>query len=476
MSAEPIGWPEVLGPDPDAAPHNDNEGLAEAARATQFEWFSATDMLTQIKDFAHSLMINPWAAMLGVLIRYSADIPPTVVLPGLNGGSRGSLNLYGVFAGKSGAGKSDLLKAIDEWFLPRPPFRADDPVVHFSIGTGEGISARFVQMRKPEGSPANAAMVPTQVAYQALMEIDEIGMLDRLAERGGQVIVETLKTMWTGGGVAPGLADSTRLRPLDPHSYRLCVYMGAQPGLGKVLFSKESKLGGFTQRWLFATLRDPMLKADDVIPEPPAPLTRMPHPRMPFPSGPVFGGPGIGMPGRNTWTLGIDQRITDILLSETLRRRTGDEHALDGHILFTKLRVAAVLAIMHGHDEVDLFWFELAEGIMAHSEHTREALIRAIGDEAKAERVAKAMDDGEMEMLREVPKVRVAAEKYTEIAKRHAMAHPGCSKKCFTVGAPRVRELFTDAIEFAEKQGWLVPTITEIRNNGAVTKWRAPTG
>jgi len=473
VTAEPIGW-DAIGPEP-GVELDDNTGLAEAARATQFEWFEATDTLTQIKDFAHSLMINPWAAMLGVLVRYSADIPPTVVLPGLNGGSRGSLNLYGVFAGKSGAGKSDLLKAIDEWFLPRPLFMVEDPVVHFSTGTGEGIAARFVQMRKPEGSAANAAMVPTQVAYQALLEIDEISMLDKLAERSGQTLVDTLKTMWTGGRLAPGLADPTRQRSLDAHSYRLSLYMGAQPGLGRVLFSKESKLGGFVQRFLFATLRDPQLKVDDIVPPPPEALVRRPHPKMPFPIGEVFGGPGIGIPGRNTWTLDVDPRITQVLLDETLKRRTGDEHALDGHILFTKLRVAAVLAVMHGHDSVDFFWWELAEGVMIHSENTREALIRAISEEAKAERIAKARDEGEMDLLREEPKIKAAGDKFGEIARRHRAAHDGCSRKCFTAGvSAALRVHYADAIEYAVKNGLLVPMFVEVSRNGTVSKWKAP--
>ena len=469
MSAEAIGW-EALGPEV-SAPLLDNEGLAEAARASQFEWFGATDTTMQIRDFAHSLMINPWAAMLGVLVRFSADIPPTLVLPGLNGGSRGSLNLYGVFAGKSGAGKSDLLKAIDEWFLPRPQFASDDPVVHFSAGTGEGIAARFVQMRKPEGSPANAAMVPTQVAYQALLEIDEIGTLDKLAERSGQTLTETLKTMWTGGRLAPGLADPTRQRMLDPHSYRLSLYMGAQPGLGKVLFSKESKLGGFVQRFIFSTLRDPNLQLDSVIPPPPAPLIRDVHKDLPFPT--IFGGRGMGHINRAPWVLGVDPRISDILMTETLRRRTGDEHALDGHILFTKLRVAAVLAIMHGQSDVDLWWWDLAEGIMAHSEHTREALIRALSDESRKERVAQAMAEGEMDVIRLEPKVQAAAKRYHEIARNHSMAHDGCSKKCFTAGSRAYRDFFIEGIDLAEKQGLLVPFSSDVERNGQVQKWKA---
>ena len=314
-------------------------------------------------------------------------------------------------------------------------------------------------------------MVPTQVAYQALLEIDEIGTLDKLAERSGQTLTETLKTMWTGGRLAPGLADPTRQRMLDPHSYRLSLYMGAQPGLGKVLFSKESKLGGFVQRFIFSTLRDPNLQLDSVIPPPPAPLIRNVHKDLPFPT--AFGGRGMGHINRAPWVLGVDPRISDILMTETLKRRTGDEHALDGHILFTKLRVAAVLAIMHGQDDVDLWWWELAEGIMAHSEHTREALIRALSDESRKERVAQAMAEGEMDVIRLEPKVQAAAKRYEEIARSHAMAHNGCSKKCFTLGSRAYRDFFAEGIALAEKQGLLVPFSTDIERNGQVQKWKA---
>lgn len=472
MSAEPVNepvtsWP-ALG---SVGTHDDNEGLVAAARASDYEWFDYTEQLSLVRDFAHSLMINPWAAMLAVLVRFSADIPPTVVLPGLNGGGRGSLNLYGVFAGKSGAGKSDLLKALDEQFLPRPRFIAEDPVVHFAPGTGEGITARYVQMRKPEGSDKNAAMVPTRVAWQALLEIDEISMLDKLAERSGQTLVDTLKTMWTGAKISPGLADPTRQRPLDAHTYRLALYMGAQPGLGRVLLSKESKLGGFVQRFLFATLRDPMLTLDSLIPPKPESLERILDKRLPYPR--ELGGPGFDTTGRTTWELRVDPRISEILLAETLRRRTGDEGALDGHILFTKLRVSALLAIMHGHIEVDLSWWDLAESIMQHSEQTREALIKAQADEARKDRRAQAMAEGEMEIIRQEPKVQAAAKRYHEIARSHSAMHEGCSRKCFTLGSRAYREVFTEGIELAEKLGLVVPLAVDVSRNGAVPKWKA---
>jgi hypothetical protein len=133
-----------------------------------------------------------------------------------------------------------------------------------------------------------------------------------------------------------------------------------------------------------------------------------------------------------------------------------------------------VLAIMHGHDSVDWFWWELAEGIMIHSDNTREALIRAISEEAKAERVAKAMDEGEMDILRQSPKIQAAATKFGEIARRHTQAHPACSKKCFHAVGPSLRDHFVEGVELAVKQGLLVPVLVEVRNNGSVQKWKAP--
>jgi hypothetical protein len=39
-----------------------------------------------------------------------------------------------------------------------------------------------------------------------------------------------------------------------------------------------------------------------------------------------------------------------------------------------------------------------------------------------------------------------------------------------------MRPYLQDAISLAEKEGWLVPMVAEVRNNGAVTKWKAGNG
>lgn len=68
------------------------------------DFWSTSDQLTQIHQWARARYAAPWAVFFAVLLRVSASTGPHVQLPGVIGG-RASLNLMGAFVAPSGGGK-----------------------------------------------------------------------------------------------------------------------------------------------------------------------------------------------------------------------------------------------------------------------------------------------------------------------------------------------------------------------------------
>ena len=65
------------------------------------EFWGARPYLGHIRDAAHSMLVSPDSVLGGVLTRYAATVPPSIVLP-----NAGTLDLFVIIHGHSGAGKS----------------------------------------------------------------------------------------------------------------------------------------------------------------------------------------------------------------------------------------------------------------------------------------------------------------------------------------------------------------------------------
>lgn len=316
------------------------------------DFWSATDELAQIHQWARARYAAPWAVLGAVLLRVAASTGPEVQLPGLIGG-RASLNMMAAFVSPSGGGKgiSDKVARL-AW---------PTPIHERPIGSGEGIAALFA-IPKKEGA---------ERVTRAILNVSEIDTLAGIAARQGSILLAQLKAMVMGELIGQSNASEATTRIVQAHTYRCCMSIGAQPGHTNVVFNDAT--GGTPQRILWFPTIDPDMPA---TPAPdPEPLD-------------------IELPA---WARGSTdvveiqygpEEIAQTVISAHIARQRGDADALDGHAMLTRCKVAAVLAIMQRRMVVSELDWQLSKTVMAVSDRTRDWIL----EQAKRDERAKIHD------------------------------------------------------------------------------------
>ena len=321
---------------------------------TEDEFWSATDQLKLIHQWARARYAAPWAVLGAVLLRVAASTSPHVQLPGVIGG-RASLNLMAVFVAVSGGGKgiSDA--------TARLAWPAD--IHEEGLGSGQGIAELFKEPKNPEDRISRAIfMVP---------EIDHLAALD--AGQGNNTRA-TIKAAIMGERLGSKGASAPTSRMVAPHTYRMCLSVAGQFGHCGVIL--DDATGGTPQRTLWFPSTDPTMPADR--PADPEPLnTNLPR-----------------------WARASDEpveiqygpeEIAETVVAAHLARQRGEGDALDGHWMLTRLKVAAVLAILrHGMVVSELDW-DLSAVVMAKSDETRTKVIEHAKQAARAKLRDRAM-------------------------------------------------------------------------------------
>ncbi|WP_019513442.1 MULTISPECIES: hypothetical protein [Mycobacteriaceae] len=318
------------------------------------EFWSTTEELTLIHRWARARYAAPWAVFFAVLLRVSASVSPHVQLPGIIGG-RASLNLLCAFVAPSGGGKGISDK------VARLAWPAQ--IVELPIGSGEGIAETFT-LRGKESSD-------NERVTNAIFNCPEIDILTGLESRQGSTILGTLKSFAMGEQLGSTNASKANSRNVPAHSYRGCLSVGAQPGHTGVIFNDVT--GGTPQRLLWALTIDPTMPAEPTAdPEPlnhhlPGLLTRR-HDDPEIVTEIVYG----------------PDEIRQAIIAAHLARQRGEGDALDGHWMLTRLKVAAVLAIMHHRTVVSEVDWQLSETVMAVSDRTRDWIVTEARQAARA--------------------------------------------------------------------------------------------
>lgn len=329
------------------------------------DFFDQTPQLERIRQWARARYVAPWALFGAVLLRVAASTGPEVQLPGVIGG-RASLNLMAAFVSASGGGKGISDK------VARLAWPTD--IHEEGIGSGEGIAALFTPPKDDDDR-----------IERAIVNVPEIDTLTGLAQRQGNTILATLKAAAMGERLGSKGASSATSRKVDPHTYRLCLSVGGQPGHTGVLF--DDTTGGTPQRFLWFQTTDPDMPADVVGDPQPLDTTA--------PSWKAEGGVVEIVYG--------PPEICEQIIGAHIARQRGEADALDGHAMLTRCKVAAVLAIMHQRSVVSALDWELSAVVMAESDRVREwllteakraakkkvrdrAISRAIGEEIIADR------------------------------------------------------------------------------------------
>jgi hypothetical protein len=324
---------------------------------------SDSDQLTKIYQWARARYAAPWAVFFAVLLRVSASIGPHVQLPGIIGG-RASLNLLCAFVSPSGGGKG-ISDKVARMAWPTP-------IIELPIGSGEGIAATFKKPDKPDAD--------NEPIISAIFNVPEIDTLAGIASRQGSILLAQLKSMAMGEQLGQSNASKATSRVVAPHSYRCCLSVGAQPGHTGVIF--DDTTGGTPQRLLWSLTTDPDMPATPA-PDPEPLDTALP----------------LWCPGEDgvVEILYEHSEIAETVIAAHIARQRGQADALDGHAMLTRLKVAALLAVMHHRSVVCETDWKLSAEVMDVSDRTREWIVneakRADREKVRNRAIARAVGD-----------------------------------------------------------------------------------
>lgn len=336
------------------------EGEADSVDVEEAFWSSRPELET-IRTFARARIVSPWATLGGVLADVVSTVPPTVRLPPTVGGE-GSLNLIVGMVGPSGSGKGAALEVAAEVLGHTPTA----PELH--VGSGEGLVHAYVATEKVKDEDSSSRVVSVQHAESVRFRVHEIDTLLSLASRSGATILPMLRSAFSGESLGFQNADAAKRGIVPSKGYRFTLTAGIQPGRSGGLL--EDSDGGTPQRFLWLPSVDPT--APDTTPEPPAPLAWQPL--------------TYGSVVRH---LKIPQTARKTIIAAQKARNRGTGEALDGHSLYTRLKVAAALATLARRFEVTDEDWHLAGNVMAVSDRTRAACETEIR-KAQAEQGKKA--------------------------------------------------------------------------------------
>ncbi|MBI3227790.1 MAG: hypothetical protein HYZ39_22320 [Mycolicibacterium cosmeticum] len=320
---------------------------------TDDEFWSATDQLKLIHQWARASYVAPDGLLFGVLLRVAASTSPGVMLPGPP--APASLNQGVVFIGRSGAGKGVTDK------LSRVVWPAD--IHEEGLGSGQGIAELFKEQKDPEDRTT-----------RALISVSEIDHLSALNAGQGNNTRAAVKAALTGDRLGSKGASAVTTRSVPADSYRLGLSMSAQFGHTAVLM--EDVTGGTPQRLLWAPVTDP-----DMPSEPGPTPDRVLDTNL----------PPWALSDRQTLIQYGPQEIREYINAGLLANGRGIGEAIDGHRTLTRLKVAADLAILDHRSVVsDLDWL-LSEVIMAKSDATRNSVLEYDRQAARAKVRDRAM-------------------------------------------------------------------------------------
>lgn len=448
--------------------------IAPGALTLPDEFWRARESLSRIRQAAHSRVRSADVVFLGLLCRLAAMVPHTLRADtGI--GQPASLNLFAAIVGPSGGGKSSGLS------VSRELIKSARPLEEFPLGSGEGMAEAYMgealegtgQMAK-DGSEKQQR-VRKQVRHAALFHSDEGASLNKLIERAGSTVGETLRSAWSGEAIGQknGRAETTRTVPA--RSYSAGLVIGYQPSTALPLLADYE--AGTPQRFLYGWAVDPTI---------PPRSARVPWPgeiASPFPAdvptdlpppGAVFPGP----PAVDLSPITFAEGILDELYDTEHAKSTGTLPA--GHWLLAagtleldpfksqhtvlKVKVSALLALLEGRRAVNADDWHLAQVILDTSDRVRGYLDALAREAAGKARAAFLAAEAEAEHFRAHARASVSealdltAER--RVAVRFAQrVHDG---EPMTLGALRKtlagrdKHLAESAVEIAMTAGWLV--------------------
>lgn len=316
------------------------EWLEEKAETDEDRFWDSTHILRQIRTNAQAQRAAPSAVLCAVLARVAAVTSQRVVLPGRGAGANvGSLNTFVALVGEPGKGKDQAIAAS------RAAVEiGDQDILVARLGSGEGLAHAYKKSTK-DGQQ--------WLRRQVLFQDPEVESINTLGGRQGATLLSELRTAWGAGDLGHMFSDEKKRLSVPGGSYRLCLIAGVQPAKAGVILQDVS--GGMPQRFLWTLCSDRY--APEVVDE-----VKQNSLIMAFEESP-----------EDETVMHVCKRARLEIDDFAVRSLRGefDGNSIYGHLLQSRLKVAACLAILHGERSVTDEWWALSDFLIKQSEAAR---------------------------------------------------------------------------------------------------------
>jgi SAM-dependent methyltransferase len=412
--------------------------------------FWARESLREIREYAHSRGASADAVLYANLARISGMVPHQCRLEtGIGSPLGAALGLFVAAVGPPGSGKSKSASVAKGVHLPSILDFADG----LPLGSGEGIVEAFMGWEErptgevyktktgdhEKGDP-RTKLTRCQVRHNAFIEADEGEAFNKLGSREGSTLGSTLRTAWYGGTVGNQNADPNRRRILPEGSYALGLFIGFQPDTVLPLLRDDA--AGTPQRFVYCWTIDPTRPLDvrsGLLPR-----------QFVVRAEKLFLAPSIATEVKQ-YDYGCGNGTITV-------------PRLDAHRNLTKLKLAALLALLEWRSVVDEEDWRLAGVMWDTSCKVRDHALAA-GQVAEAHgRFTRNQHYAEREGMAEVARQRVrdASSSVARVARLIAKHVHNPADPARTIGevnrrlkSDSGRPYLTEALHCAEGEGWI---------------------
>jgi len=422
-----------------------NEHIAEFAELAETteaddehlpaEFWEARPELLHIRQAAHSRTESADVVFHAALARVAGISPHTLKLPAIVGSPK-PLSYFVGLVGPSGFGKSSGHDVAQD-LLPAPQWVLDG----LPIGSGEGLAEALFES-VPVTDDAGSSKIrfeKQQTKHNAIVYVDEGEALSQLGKRSGSTLLSTLRAIWTGGTIGQTNATATTKRHVPRGTYTVGFMIALQPEIAGDLLADSGV--GTPQRFGWAWATDP------TIPDEP-----------------------VSWPGELDWTalpridgqeFAVDPAIASEIRAGKLAKTRGEKVAdlAESHGPLMRLKVAGLLAVLAGRDNINTEDWSLAEMVMKTSRAVR-LKIEAI---VAAEAARKEAHMTQTLARRHVAAVSaVGADLVEQVAKKIVglVADAGSEglapRKIRPALSRRQRDVEQEAVALCLDKGWLV--------------------
>jgi Bifunctional DNA primase/polymerase, N-terminal len=359
-------------------------------------WTSRT-VLHQIWKWAKARRAAPWAVLGEAMAEAVCHTPPGFRLPPIVGGD-GTLNMLIAIVGKSGAGKNSASQAARAAFQWHGILGLiEDRVVRVPLGSGEGLAHTFGRNIRDKES---GRMELVRSTLSAVVTIPEIDTFAAINSRSGATISPELRKLYSGEDLGFNWADDNKRVIIPEHSYRACVIAGVQPGRGSIILDDVD--GGFAQRWLWIPATDP--EAQD---------ERLGDPLV------IEWSPPGSIDSLESMDEKLVMKVCESAYDEADRERVkalrGDSDDIEAHSMYTRIKVAAALALLDGSADLRESDWALSSFVMKMSDMQREEVSGHLRRKMEDANRSRGRMDG---IRRNVADKTDATETRTRLAKR----------------------------------------------------------